>query len=193
MTSPPTLPKAPAAAVAAPEPVNLDVYQAILAASSEFGSLTKDAANTYLRSNYLSLPALLKAVREPLSDQGVVITSSFVQVGSQFVIRTVLHHCGSGTEISSDFPVLDMSSPQKVGACSTYALRYSLLHLLGIAAADDRRAIPSATRSSTLALILRASSALLRKTFPNPLNPKPGYDPHQHLDQHVQTRGLLAA
>ena len=57
--------------------------------AAEFGPLTKDASNTYLKCNYLSLPALLKAVREPLSDQGVVITSSFVQVGAQFVIRTM--------------------------------------------------------------------------------------------------------
>ena len=53
------------------------------------------------------------------------------------MIRTSLHHCGSSTSISSDFPVLSMENPQKVGACSTYAMRYSLLHLLGIAAADD--------------------------------------------------------
>ena len=72
MTQAPALPKAPSK----PEAVNLDIYQAILAASAEFGPLTKDAANSYLKSSYLSLPALLKAVREPLSDQGVVITAA---------------------------------------------------------------------------------------------------------------------
>ena len=115
----------------------MDIYQAILAASSSFGSLAKEANNTYLKSLYLSLPALLKAVREPLSDQGVIITSAFVQSGQQFVIETTLRHIGSGTEISSCFPVLDMSNPQKVGACATYGFRYSLMHLLGIAPEDD--------------------------------------------------------
>ena len=135
MTATPSLPKSPAKAAA--ETVSLDIYQAILAASAEFGPLTKDANNTYLKSNYLSLPALLKAVREPLSDQGVVIASAFVQVGSQFVVRTTLYHCSSRTSVSSDFPVLDLTNPQKVGACSTYGFRYNLLLLLGVAAADD--------------------------------------------------------
>lgn len=130
---PPKPAKVQATAPAAP----VDIYQAILAASGSFGSLARESANTYLKSQYLSLPALLKAVREPLSDQGVIITSAFVQSGQQFVIETTLRHIGSGTEISSCFPVLDMTNPQKVGACATYGFRYSLMHLLGIAPEDD--------------------------------------------------------
>ena len=168
MTSLPSIPKAPPA-----ETVSLDVYQAILAASAEFGPLTKDASNSYLKSHYLSLPALLKAVREPLSDQGVVITSSFVQVGAQFVIRTMLHHCSSNTSISSDFPVLSMESPQKVGACSTYAMRYSLLHLLGIAAADDDGATVSTAPQQYVGPDPQGIERTAPQNVPQPTQPEP--------------------
>jgi len=115
----------------------MDVYAAILAASSSYGSLQRDSSNPYFKARYLSLPALLHAVREPLSEQGVIITSGFVQVGTQFVIRTSLRHIPTGSEISSSFPVIDLTNPQKIGSCATYAMRYSLLHLLGIAPEDD--------------------------------------------------------
>jgi hypothetical protein len=119
-----------------PQPAS-DVYAAVLAASAHYGSLERDSDNSYFKSKYLSLSSLLKAVREALSDQGVMITSAFVQSGNQFVIRTALRHIPTGTEISSSFPVIDVTNPQKVGSCATYAMRYSLLHLLGIAPEDD--------------------------------------------------------
>ena len=134
MDTPPVAPKPPSMQPPAPA---MDVFAAIMAASASFGSLSRDSANPYFKSKYLSLPALLTAVREPLSDQGVIITSGFVQVGSQFVIRTALRHIPTGSEISSSFPVIDLTNPQKIGSCATYAMRYSLLHLLGIAPEDD--------------------------------------------------------
>ena len=131
MDTPTPAPKPP------PTTPAMDVYAAILAASASFGPLHRDSENAYFKARYMSLPTLLAAVREPLSDQGVVITSGFVQVGSQFVIRTSLRHVPTGSEISSSFPVVDPTNPQKIGSCATYAFRYSLLHLLGIAPEDD--------------------------------------------------------
>ena len=145
-TTPPTPPAPPIAALQppAPQPEQLpwnqgkgDIYSAILAASAHFGSLERDTPNPYFKSNYMSLSGLLKAVRVALSYQGVIITSGFVQSGGQFVIKTTLRHISTGTEISSSFPVLDLTGPQKVGSCATYAMRYSLMHLLGIAPEDD--------------------------------------------------------
>jgi hypothetical protein len=38
---------------------------------------------------------------------------------------------------SSQFPVVDCSNSQKIGASGTFAMRYNLLQLLGVAASDD--------------------------------------------------------
>ena len=139
MTSPPTVPKAPPVA----ESVNLDICQAILAAQDNFGPLVKDASNAYLKSSYMPLSTLLKAIREPLADQGVIATHSYEQRDNAFVVVTALEHPASGTRITSSFPVLSMENPQKVGACGTYAMRYNLMLLLNIAASDDDGAATS--------------------------------------------------
>src|SRR5262249_20331940 len=54
-------------------------------------------------------------------------------------LTTVLAHA-SGEWIASDWPVCpiaDMASPQRMGAALTYARRYALFTLVGIAGEDD--------------------------------------------------------
>lgn len=134
---PKTPPKAPAPAALKSQTFT-DVYAAVLVASAEFGSLERDSENPYFKGKYLSLPALLKAVRPALADVGCMITSCFTQdAQGRFVVRTIVHHTTSGTSISSDFPVADPGNPQKAGAAGTYGMRYNLMHLLGIAPEDD--------------------------------------------------------
>ena len=54
-------------------------------------------------------------------------------------LKTVLAH-SSGEWISSDWPVCpleDMANPKRMGAALTYARRYTLFALVGIAGEDD--------------------------------------------------------
>jgi hypothetical protein len=117
--------------------VHLNIHRALLAASVNFGPLEKDADNPYFKSKYLSLGALLNAVRPALTDQGIIITSKYELVPQGWVVTTALLHVMTGSTIESQFPVIDVSNSQKVGASGTFAMRYNLLQLLGIAAADD--------------------------------------------------------
>jgi hypothetical protein len=114
-----------------------NIQTALIAAQVNFGPLEKDADNPYFKSKYLSLGALLNAVRPALSDQGILITSGYVLLTQGWVVETILHHAPSGTQLTSQFPVVDVSNSQKVGASGTFAMRYNLLQLLGIAASDD--------------------------------------------------------
>jgi hypothetical protein len=120
----------------AQEPVN-NIYSAILAASVNFGSLEKDADNPYFKSKYLSLGALLNAIRPALSDQGIIITSGYTLLPQGWVVTTELLHIPTDTSVQSMFPVTDTSGSQKIGAAGTFGMRYNLLQLLGIAASDD--------------------------------------------------------
>jgi hypothetical protein len=114
-----------------------NIHTAILIASVNFGSFEKDADNPYYKSRYLSLGALLQAVRPALTNEGVIITSRYKLVPQGWVVETELLHLPSNTSISSQFPVVDCTMPQKVGAAGTFAMRYNLLQLLAIAATDD--------------------------------------------------------
>lgn len=109
---------------------------AIAAALPSFGSLAKDGDNTYLKTSYLTLPALLEAVRPALMAQGVLITSSLRLVLGGFVCQTTLHHSGGGWRISQ-FPVGDPNNAQRVAAAATYGLRINLQQLLAVCGVDD--------------------------------------------------------
>lgn len=117
--------------------IHLNIHQALLAASVNFGSLEKDSDNPYFKSKYLSLGALLNAVRPALSDQGIIIASRYELVPQGWVVTTTLLHVLTGGTLESSFPVTDTSGSQKIGAAGTFGMRYNLLQLLGIAAADD--------------------------------------------------------
>jgi hypothetical protein len=53
------------------------------------------------------------------------------------ILTTILRHV-SGEAIETEYPVLaDYSSPQKIGSAMTYARRYSLMALVGVAPEDD--------------------------------------------------------
>ena len=69
----------------------------------------------------------------------IVQTTSVDQANGLINLTTLLAHT-SGEWISSDWPVCPVSetaSPQRMGAALTYARRYGLFTLVGIAGEDD--------------------------------------------------------
>jgi hypothetical protein len=91
---------------------------------------------------YASLASGLDIVRKTLSKQEVAaIQSTRVDPGSGLIhLTTVLAH-SSGEWISSDWPVCASkdteAAPHRMGAALTYARRYALFALVGIAGEDD--------------------------------------------------------
>ena len=68
-----------------------------------------------------------------------VQTTAIDQAAGMVNLTTMLAHA-SGEWIASDWPVCpiaDMASPQRMGAALTYARRYALFTLVGIAGEDD--------------------------------------------------------
>ena len=90
---------------------------------------------------YAPLSAGLEIVRKCLGKNEIALTQSTVIDKEAGVVRlvTLLAHT-SGEWISSDWPVCliaHAASPQKMGAALTYARRYALFSLVGIAGEDD--------------------------------------------------------
>lgn len=114
------------------------LLEAISAASQSFGDLTKDSKNDYLKSQYLALPGLLKAIKQPLLEQGVTIYTQLARtVDGGFVVQTTLAMADGSEEMSSMFPVFDPSNMHKIGAAVTYGTRYNLLAMLAICPDND--------------------------------------------------------
>jgi hypothetical protein len=90
---------------------------------------------------YASLSSGLDIVRKTLGQHEIatVQTTAIDQAAGVVNLTTVLAHW-SGEWIASDWPVCaiaDTSSPHRMGAALTYARRYALFTLVGIAGEDD--------------------------------------------------------
>ena len=90
---------------------------------------------------YAPLASGLDIVRKTLSQHQIatIQTTAIDKEARVVSLTTTLAH-SSGEWIASDWPVCpiaDMASPQRMGAALTYARRYALFTLVGIAGEDD--------------------------------------------------------
>src|SRR5471032_129201 len=97
---------------------------------------------------YASLSSGLDIVRKTLGGQQIAIaqTTDIDRASSTVNLTTILLHT-SGEWISSDWPVCrlsETSAPRRMGAALTYARRYALFTMVGIAGEDDLDAPPDA-------------------------------------------------
>ena len=123
---------------------------------SAIGTLPNTAANASVSRSfrYAPLSAGLDIIRKCLGKQEIatVQATAFDQQPGLVTLTTTLVHA-SGEWVSSDWPVCpvgDTADPQRMGAALTYARRYALFALVGIAGEDDLDA-PDLANTSSLA------------------------------------------
>ena len=106
------------------------------------GTIRSDGPTAAERSfRYAPLSSGLDIVRKTLSQHEIatVQTTSIDETAGIVRLSTVLAHA-SGEWIASDWPVCaisETSAPHRMGAALTYARRYALFTLVGIAGEDD--------------------------------------------------------
>jgi hypothetical protein len=121
-----------------------ELYSALSAAQAELANPTKDktakvstrTGGTYSYS-YADIADVLEGVRPILSKHGLSILQFTVINDGDLTLRTRLAH-KSGQFIEADYPVCRIGGDhQQMGAALTYARRYALCPMLGIAADGD--------------------------------------------------------
>lgn len=139
---------------------------------AKFQASIKDPArnndNPYFKSKYVALDGLLDAVRPVLAANGLSFIQSPVSNGQDMGVTTLLMH-ESGEWIESDPFLLHAikNDPQSGGSAITYARRYSLSAVLGVAWDDDddgndaTRPI-NAQKEEPITIILRPQRKRLR-------------------------------
>src|ERR1700726_3633789 len=90
---------------------------------------------------YASLSSGLDIIRKALGGQQIAVaqTTDIDRANGTVNLTTLLLHT-SGEWISSDWPVCQLSetsAPRRMGAALTYARRYALFTMVGIAGEDD--------------------------------------------------------
>jgi hypothetical protein len=121
---------------------------------SQIAVVSAGAVNGERSFRYAPLSTGLEIVRKSLSRHEIatVQASEIDQHGGLVRLTTLLAHA-SGEWISSDWPVCsvhEIGRPHQLGAALTYARRYSLFTLVGIAGEDDNDAPDLSAETDTL-------------------------------------------
>lgn len=137
-----------------------NVFTALVEFQKKIPSVTKDStADTGKFSyDYASLDRITPIIFERLASLGVSYTAApTVREDGIFVLRARLTHGASGTDIVADYPLGNPNAPaQAIGSAITYARRYALLAMTGVAPTgedDDGKRASEATASAAAAAI----------------------------------------
>lgn len=113
------------------------IMPALIKAQSAFAPAVKAKVNPHFKSKYVPLDAVVDAIAQPLRDNGIAIVQQTDIEDARTVLITRLIH-ESGEWIAGRYPVHPVKSdPQGEGSALTYARRYALMALVGIAPEDD--------------------------------------------------------
>jgi hypothetical protein len=87
-------------------------------------------------TKYANLSTITDAVLPRLAALGLAWSCRPTLHEGQFVLAYGLHHAASGEELGGYYP-LPNATPQSIGGAITYARRYALCAVLGLAPAED--------------------------------------------------------
>lgn len=114
------------------------INAALAAVQSDLPHITKDQtanAGTY-RYKYADLADVSLAIMPLLGKHGLSFTSRPTLHEGRFVLLYELRH-ESGEQIAGAYPLPDRGTPQEIGGQITYARRYCLCALTGVAPDED--------------------------------------------------------
>src|ERR1700720_703553 len=119
------------------------------------GTIYNNRTDSPQSFRYASLSSGLDIIRKALGGQQIAVaqTTDIDRANGTVNLTTLLLHT-SGEWISSDWPVCQLSetsAPRRMGAALTYARRYALFTLVGIAGEDDLDAPPDVTNDPPVA------------------------------------------
>jgi len=116
-----------------------NIATALAAAQIKMGKAVKQSQNPHFRSKYADLGAVMDACLPALNEAGIALVqpTRTDDHGAHYV-TTMLIHGESGEHLSCDVPlILGKNDMQGFGSAVTYARRYGLMAMAGIAPEDD--------------------------------------------------------
>jgi hypothetical protein len=124
-----------------------EIAAALAKAQGQMENAKYNKINPHFKNKYADLAAIIDAIKQPLADNGIGYTqTTHADLGDDtglstiFRLTTKLLH-SSGQWISSEYPLpYAPDKPQVMGAALTYARRYELATICGIAAEEDNDA-----------------------------------------------------
>jgi hypothetical protein len=114
-----------------------EISAAMAKAQGAIEGANKNSTNPHFKNKYADLAAVWDACREPLSANGLAVLQIPDETPAGMMLVTMITH-SSGQWFRSSYSVRPVKNdPQGVGGAITYARRYTLMAMVGIAPEDD--------------------------------------------------------
>lgn len=114
-----------------------ELAQALAKAQGQIDDASKNGINPHFRSKYADLAAVRSVIREPLAANGIAIVQMPRTLEGAVEVETMLVH-ESGEYIAETLSIpVGKWDAHGIGSGITYARRYGLLSILGVAAGED--------------------------------------------------------
>jgi len=113
-----------------------ELAQALAKAQAELHNPPKNKVNPHFNSRYVDLADGLDFIRKVLGKHGIsFVQGTNIEEGFIFLHTRLMH--SSGQWLESVYPVCGPDKHQIMGSAMTYARRYSIFGLVGVAGEDD--------------------------------------------------------
>lgn len=116
-----------------------EVATALSKAQSEIEGAVKDVKNDFFKSKYADLHGVWDACREALVKNGLSVAQTTEQTDDLqcvIVVTRLMHSSGQWIQGRLKMKAVK-PDPQAIGSCITYARRYALAAIVGVAQMDD--------------------------------------------------------
>ena len=114
------------------------IATSLAAAQINMGKALKQSSNPHFRSKYADLGSVMDACLPALNEHGIAVIQPTGEDEQGRFVETILIHGESGEQLSCRVPlIVSKNDMQGYGSAVTYARRYGLMAMAGIAPEDD--------------------------------------------------------
>lgn len=116
-----------------------NITAALAAAQASMGKALKQSNNPHFRSKYADLGNVMDACMPALNANGIAVVQIVGRDENGMFLTTILRHADSGEFLEDGgMPlIVNKNDMQGLGSAITYARRYGLMAMVGIAPEDD--------------------------------------------------------
>jgi hypothetical protein len=119
------------------EPDRAPIFAALASAQAQMGKAVKDSKNPAFKSTYADLSSVMDACLPALNANGIAVLQPLHDEDGKLYVKTILAHA-SGATLECRVPlIVGKNDMQGYGSAVTYARRYGLMAMAGIAPDDD--------------------------------------------------------
>jgi hypothetical protein len=115
-----------------------NIATALASAQAKMGKALKSANNPHFKSKYADLASVTEACLPALNESGIAVIQPTGEDETGRYVETMLIHGPSGEVLKCRVPlIVQKNDMQGYGSAVTYARRYGLMSMSGIAPEDD--------------------------------------------------------